>query len=593
MKKVKNIIFTFMGVGVLLAVILMILFKLNLPIFLLTAIVIFLCVGAGFLISSHFSGKLDSLYDGVQIVQSGNLEYKVNTYSEDGIGRISKEFDRVVEELRDRKNELELAQVEIEDNKDKIFDLEKKEDHFRRLFEQSNDAVFVYDFDGKIVEANNKASDMLGYPQEILAKVKFFDLQMESEMTSSKSAFKTGPEACAIRYESRMKRANKEIINVEISTSGVDMKKGVMQSIVRNITERKNMQKALEASEEKFRTFMETAGDLMFIADKDGKIKYLNNSMANSLGYLREEAADLQITDILSQESLDVFWKAEGILREKGEVLYEAVWETKHRKKIYGEITQVAMFNNGGEFTGARGIFRDITERKKVEESQRLANLGKLSADVAHEVNNPITIILARAEMLQMQRKDDKDLQEKMTIVIEQCEMAISIVKRLLKFSKPSKKEFTKVKISDMVSSVINLVEHQFQGSGIEIISHFDENLSLVNADEKQVQEVFMNLMRNASDAMPDGGKVDIYIYEKEKYVYVDFKDNGEGIAVEAMKKIFDPFFTTKKDGTGLGLSVCYGIMQAHNGELLYLSKPGEGTTARVKFPAVEADTEE
>ena len=168
-------------------------------------------------------------------------------------------------------------------------------------------------------------------------------------MTTSKAAFRTGAEIGAIKYESRLKRANGEILDVEISTSRVDMKKGIMQSIVSNITARKNMQKALEQSEEKFRTFMETAGDFMFMSDDKGKLLYVNTSMANSLGYAREDMENLYMTDILSQVSLDVHKKAEETIREKGEVLYEPVWETKNRKKYQKELKREKTWLDGAE----------------------------------------------------------------------------------------------------------------------------------------------------------------------------------------------------------------------------------------------------
>jgi PAS domain S-box-containing protein len=521
----------------------------------------------------------------VRIVRSGNLDYKVNTYSGDELGKISREFDKVVEELKKVKEDLMLSQQKVDAQQEEIGILKKKEEHFRRLFGQSNDAVFVYDLEGQIIDVNAKACEMLGFPREVLMKTAFSDLQEESELTISKYAFKTGTETCDITYETRMKRANGQTIDVQVSTVSVDLKAGIMQSIVSNISAKKEMQKAIEESEERFRTFMETANDFMFIINGEGRISYANSAMYNALGYLKEEIEGMGVTDIISQDSLDDQAEAEMVLKEKEEVRYELVLETKHRKKIYGEMVASGIFNPAGELTGVRGVFRDLTEKKKIMEAQRLANLGKLAADVSHEVNNPITIIMGRAEMLLISRKDDKDLCEKMKIIVEQCESAISIVKRLLKFSKPSKKEFTRVNMNDMVQNIINLVKHQFQTCGVSIKAHFSEDIPAIEADEKQIQEVFMNLMRNANEAMPEGGSIDIYTYSKSGKVFVDFKDNGEGISAEAKEKIFDPFFTTKEKGTGLGLSVCYGIIKAHDGDLQLFSEKKEGTTARVSLP--------
>ncbi len=481
---------------------------------------------------------------------------------------------------------LDAAQGELAAKDDEITEFQKREGNFRKLFEESNDAVYVYDFDGRIINANNKACDLAGYPRDVLLGMPFFSLQPETELSATKTAFKTGMETCAVRYESKFRRANGQIIDVEVSTSVVDLKEGVTQSIVSNISARKNMQRALEESEAKFRTFMETASDLMCVTDRDGKLVYANEAMLRALGYLREESANLTMKDILSQESLAVYREAQNVLRTAGEAFYEAAWETKNRKKIFGEMKEVGIFDEKGVFTGSRGVFRDLTERKKIEESQRLANLGKLAADVAHEVNNPITIILARAEMLQMERPDDKALQEKLKIILDQCDSAIDIVKRLLMFSKPSKGSFIKGDINLLVGEVVKLIEHQFMGDGIAIKTKFSPGLPEIFMDAKQIQEVFMNLLRNADEAMPKGGEVEIKTYDIDGKVYIEFKDTGEGISGEDMKKIFDPFFTTKEKGTGLGLSVCYGIMKAHNGDLKYVSNPGQGTSAIVTLPA-------
>jgi PAS domain S-box-containing protein len=587
MKKFKDIIAVFVSIGILLAILITVLLRLKLPVWVTAFSIAVLVLAAVYVIFSRYSGRINALSNSIKVIHSGNLDYSVETYSKDGLGKLSREFSKVAEDLKRTSKELAEARITVAEQEDRINELKAREEHFRKLFEQSNDAVFVYDLDGNIINVNNKAVEMTGYPEERLQRASFIDLYTEEEKRRARPASRPSGETGAIRYEAKFKRANGQEIDVEISTSLVDLKKGQMQSIVSDITSRKRMQLNLRESEKKFRTFMETASDLMFMTDEEGNISYANQAMANTLGYLKEELLKQNIKDVLAEETLREYDKMREELLKEGQIQYEPVWETKNRIKIYGEMKEVAIYEDGRQFKGSRGIFRDISERKKIEEAQRLANLGKLAADVAHEVNNPITIILARAEMLKMQRKQDKDLKEKMGIIIGQCEAARTITNRLLKFSRPSRGALLEKDVNELIDSVIALVEHQFLGDEVQIGKNLGEKIPAIKADEKQIQEVFMNLLRNADEAMPQGGTINVSTYVGgDGKVIVDVRDTGPGISEEVKEKMFDPFFTTKEKGTGLGISVCYGILKAHGATLEYVSPEEEqGTIARVTFP--------
>jgi PAS domain S-box-containing protein len=466
-----------------------------------------------------------------------------------------------------------------------IKELKEGEEHFHNLFKNSNDAVFIYDFEDRIIDVNKRACEILGYPKEVLLKKPFLELYEKDELTKSKKAYKNETDTCSFVFESKFVKSDGTPIDVQISSGIVDLKRGIMQAIVQNITERKELESKLVESEEKFRTFMETASDLMFITDKDGHLAYVNEAMANKLGYSREELFGMHISEIMTKRSIEDYKVKRQQLISMGGVAYEPVWETKTRKQVFGELAQTAIYDEEGNYRGSRGVFRDITERKKVEESQRLANLGKLAADVAHEVNNPVTVISGNAELALLEESLSDEMRKALEIIVDQCEQARSIVKRLLMFSKPSKGEFKEANINDSVNAVIDLVESQFKHSKVRINKSLTEGLPPVTIDEKQMQEVFMNLMRNSAEAMPDGGSVTVNTLLEEDFVRIDISDTGPGIPEENLKKILDPFFTTKEHGTGLGLSVCYGILRAHGGDLKYASKPGEGTTATVLLP--------
>jgi len=587
MKITYKILLSFFITGLLLTGITVVFLVTGIPIFITMICVPIVASLIGFLVSKIFSKPIHQLCEGTEIIRSGNLEYLVSTDSKDEIGLLSRTFAEMAEDLLGARTSIDNLSNENAKHEETERELQAREEHFRRLFEHSNDAVFIYNFEGEILDVNSKACDMLDYSKEDLLKISFLELHTEEELTRSKAAFKTGTETCSIRFESKLRKKDGSIIDVEISSSVVDIKKGIMQCIVSNITERKRMEEALRMSEEKFRTFMETASDLMFISDKHGNITYVNQSMVGALGYTKEEMIGMTISEIMDKESVEESKKRRAFLIAEGEDSHELVLEAKNRRKISGEMKASGIFDGAGQFQGIRSVFRDTTDRKKIEESQRLSQLGRLAADVAHEVKNQITVISGMAELSLMDLEDDTELAENVKDISDQCHRINDVVRRLLMFSKPSTGDFKEVNINDPVTLVADMVEKKFSYDKVLINKEFTSPLLPVLIDEKQMLEVFMNLLQNANEAMVGGGTITIRTSKQGNDVRIDIKDTGGGITEDDMKKIFDPFFTTKVSGTGLGLSACYGIVQAHRGNISYSSQLGEGTTATILLPIV------
>jgi len=585
MKLVHKFGLSFLAAGGICAALLVLVSRTRPPGPFLLAGVPLIAAAGGYLLSSLILKPIQKLLYGLDMISTGTLDYKTGLDSSDEIGQIARSVESVAEDFQKATVALDLVNQENDDFRDTQKQLADREEYYRRLFEYSNDAVFIYDFEGNILDVNKKASEMLGYSNEEMKKISFLDLQPKTELAKSKTAVRTNPKTGSLRFETEFQRKDESIINVEISSSIVNIKKGIMQSIVSNITERKQIEKSLKESEEKFRTFMETATDMMFIMDAAGRLAYVNHAMCTMLGYSREELVGMPFQEIMDRDNIEEAKAQRQELIESGENVHPMTWETKLRRKIQGEMKAVAIYDNEGQFRGIRGVFRDVTERKKIEEAQRLSELGKLAADMAHEVNNQIGVISTRANISLLRNPKEKEIQEDIRVILNQCEQAKGIVKRLLLFSKPSKGDFKIINLEDSVRFVSTLVEKQFLQHNVQIINSIDGPLPPVRADEKQIQEVFLNLMRNAFEAMESGGTITLSAASDKEDVEIHFADTGSGITDADLKKIFDPFFTTKENGTGLGLSVCYGIIRAHNGDLRYTSQVGKGTTARVILP--------
>jgi two-component system, NtrC family, sensor kinase len=241
-------------------------------------------------------------------------------------------------------------------------------------------------------------------------------------------------------------------------------------------------------------------------------------------------------------------------------------------------------------------IMDDITERVELEsqlsQADKLSSIGLLAAGVAHEVNTPLAVISSYAQMLAKQLQDDPQKSALLEKVTRQTFRASEIVNNLLNFSRTSGTEFTDVNVNKIIGDTLALLEHQFKITKIKVQDELCDHLPTIHGNAGRLQQVFLNLFLNARDAMPNGGTLRITTSNGEG-VSVTVADTGTGIAQEHIHRIYDPFFTTKtaptdngqKRGTGLGLSVTYGIIQEHAGKIRVESRPGEGTTFYLDFP--------
>ena len=240
-------------------------------------------------------------------------------------------------------------------------------------------------------------------------------------------------------------------------------------------------------------------------------------------------------------------------------------------------------------------IMDDITERVELEgqlsQADKLSSIGLLAAGVAHEVNTPLAVISSYTQMLAKQLQGDPQKSGLLEKITRQTFRASEIVNNLLNFSRTSGTEFADVDINKVITDTLALLEHQFKTAKIQVQSDLTAGISPIQGNPGRLQQVFLNLFLNAKDAMPGGGKLNVATTNGDM-VSVRVSDTGSGIAPEHIQRIYDPFFTTKtapkegqNRGTGLGLSVTYGIIQEHAGKIRVESDPGAGTTFALDFP--------
>jgi signal transduction histidine kinase len=240
-------------------------------------------------------------------------------------------------------------------------------------------------------------------------------------------------------------------------------------------------------------------------------------------------------------------------------------------------------------------IVDDITERVELEsqlsQAEKMSSIGVLAAGVAHEVNTPLAVISSYAQMLMKHVNGDEKMASLMDRITRQTFRASEIVNNLLNFSRTGGSEFSDVNINKIISDTLALLEHQFRTSQVTVKADLHQDLPTIHGNAGKLQQVFLNLFLNAKDAMSGRPGTLRVATSNGSAVLVSISDTGSGIAPEHISRIYDPFFTTKNSpqqrGTGLGLSVTYGIIQEHAGKIRVESRPGEGTTFYLEFPMI------
>ncbi len=342
----------------------------------------------------------------------------------------------------------------------------------------------------------------------------------------------------------------------------------------------------LSASEQKFRRFFEASGDAIFFCDAKAQITDINPSGVQMLGYDRKE-------ELIGVKLADLFVDPDDWQRYVSELCGQGFiknFETCLRRKD-GSKRYVIISANAIEYEkecklGCEGIAKDITEFKKMTEkliySEKMASLGQLAAGVAHEINTPLGIILGYSQLLKEEFPEHKELIEELDIIENQAKICKKIVSDLLSFARSSTPQPAKepLSINDCIQQTVDMVRHTFEMDDISIHLHFKENVPIIYADHDRCNQVIINLLNNSRDAIGKGGEIHIWTdYDlREGYILIEIGDTGCGIPPEIKDRIFDPFFTTKPSGrgTGLGLSVSYGIIEEHGGTIEVYSPPEE-----------------
>lgn len=333
-------------------------------------------------------------------------------------------------------------------------------------------------------------------------------------------------------------------------------------------------------------------------ADLDDRVESWNARMEQLTGLSREAAQGGRLADLLPAPLVErLSWtRGEAAVHHFDKITLPSSTRSTGRDSVVN-IATAPLVSRDGEQIGRLIIFDDITERadleKRLVQADKLSSIGLLAAGVAHEVNTPLAVISTYAQMLAKQVADDEQKSRMLDKIAKQTFRASEIVNSLLNFSRTSTTEVGRVDLNRLITETVSLVDHQLQKAGIQMKLDLASSLNAVDGNSGKLQQVLLNLIINARDAMEPGGKLEISSVNEGSLVAVDIADTGHGIAPEHLARIYDPFFTTKgaKKGTGLGLSITYGIVQEHGGTIEVFSRPQGGSRFRIEIPVSKAAT--
>jgi len=486
--------------------------------------------------------------------------------------------------------------------------LEDSETRYRRLFETAKDGILILDFKtGQIADVNPFLIEMLGYTHSEFVGKKLWEIGPFKDIPASRSAFSALQTKGVIRYEDLPletkdgRRINVEFVSNVYPVDGTQ----VVQCNVRDITERVQAEAALKISETHHRSVFEGAVHGIYRGTLDGRFLDVNPALVAMLGYSStEEVLKLSV-------SQDVFAEPEEGLRllhkwqVTAEIEEEVQWKRRDQRLITVRLSGRVLGSEHQRPAGLEVIAEDVTERRALEEqlrqAQKIEAVGQLAGGMAHEFNNYLGIVLGYSELLLEEAGTTEGLRRNVAEIKAATQRTASLTRQLLALSRRQVLEPKVLDVNAVVWETHKLLRRLIPGN-IDLVPVLEPNLQQVKVDPAQIQQILINLVVNARDAMPQGGKVVIETANVEldeeyagrhievrpgRYVMMAVSDNGSGIDEQTQARIFEPFFTTKQKGkgTGLGLSTVYGIVRQSGGHITVESALREGSRFRIYLP--------
>ncbi|HYM00050.1 MAG TPA: PAS domain S-box protein [Blastocatellia bacterium] len=524
---------------------------------------------------------------------------------------IRKKLEEVLESNKRRRalnvqyrNLVESLPVIIDVTKRKQIEdaLRESESRFRSLVETAASAIIALSKDGTITEWNREAERIYGHDRDSVLGKNYFDLFVPRKLRGTVDAqmqrVLAGEPMRDVEITIRPPDGSRKIIlwNVTRQLDSTGNPAGLIAA-GQDISERKDSEVALKASEERYRELFENANDIIYTRSMEGRFTSINKAAERITGFSQDEILEWDPSRSHAPYYRRLLeWTNRQTLANREIPPHEVKLKAKNGRKLVLEVSNRLILDNGKP-VGIQGIARDVTERRQLHlqlaQTEKLSALGQLVSGVAHELNNPLTSVIGHAQLL-LRGGPDSGTQDRLKIICKEGERARRIVQNLLSFSRQHNPARSQVNINDLIEMTLELRFYEMGVNNIVVSTELSE-IPTVYADEHQLQQVLLNILINAEQAIAEtnrGGRILVSTSTTQgsnpPAVVIRISDNGPGIPSERVGRVFDPFFTTKPigQGTGLGLSISYGIVQEHKGSIKVESLPGSGATFIIELPS-------
>ena len=479
-----------------------------------------------------------------------------------------------------------------------ITDRREVELRYRELFDNIHEGLFFSTPEGRFVEVNDALVKMLGYDsREELLQV---DIGRHLHLTPSHyERFVQAIEAQGAMksFECPMVRKDGKVIYTLQNCYAVRNPIGQSlqyRGLILDISEVKTFQTELQRQRDFNLKILNNTQSVIIVSDTVGLITYANERLSVACGYDPEAIVGISLAKLVVADSREIFAQAISKTGEGTQVeSLDLPVQCADGRAVRYSITLSPMRDEQGNVNSIIALMTDITDasmlQAKLIHSEKMAAVGQLVSGVAHEVNNPLTAIMGYADLLTSSNDLSSEARRDLGIILQEAQRTKQIVQNLLSFARQSAPHREPVNLNAVLGRTLQLRQYDFVNHGVVVEEDFDTALPLVFGDPQQLQQVFLNVLNNAYDAVREVTRtpfVRIATSVADGIVEVEITDNGPGISMP--DRIFDPFFTTKEvgKGTGLGLSICYGIVREHGGEITCSNQPdGHGATFLVRLP--------
>ena len=540
----------------------------------------FLTIGLGFIIVRKVAQPVKALSQATARIKDGDLDFRIEGLA-DEFGEVAASFNEMSDSL-----------------KHYIRELEESEKRYRTLFESAGDAIFIVEAEGenpgKIVDANPAAAAMHGYTLDELLQLNLVkDLDTPDVAKEAPERIQRILNGEWISAEINHLKKDGTVFPVEFSAGLLTyMGRKYILAVDRDISDRKKMESFILQSKLDWEDTFDTITDMITIHDKDFNIIRANKAAKEVLNL-----PSLEIT-----KAIKCYEYYHGTDCPPGNCLSCACLTTgtpdsfeifePHLNK-YLEIRAMPRFDRDNRVIGLIHVIRDISERKKVEDAlqraEQLKTVGEWATGLVHEIKNPLAGIKGSVEVLADEASIPEEDRAIVVQAVEEIKRIELLLKSLLNFAKPPKPQLALIDVNDILDKTITFaLRHPSllskSSAAINVFKDFDPKLPQTMADPMQMQQVFLNLLLNAVEAMPDGGMLATKTsYDKKlDSIEITISDTGTGMDQSVKSKVYQPFFTTKRKGSGLGLAITRRLVEQHGGQIYLESDPGKGTVFNI-----------